>query len=157
MGQVGPRLLQMCSNKAPESSKMARRCHKMVPRWPQHGPRWSKMFVSGCLWFSSWASSGTPWLCLRSAFVLHSLCFRVAFALPSLCLRFAFVLPSLCLCLPNGGVPEVIYQTRADNDRCEHTSWRYRKRSGGAFEGLRRLRKSLLKSSHASEMCLALL
>jgi hypothetical protein len=96
LGQDEPRLLQMCSNKAPESCKIAQRHRKMVPRWLQHGPRWSKMLVSSCLRLSSWAFSGVPWLCLRPAFALPSLCFRFAFALSSLYFRFAFALPSLC-------------------------------------------------------------
>jgi hypothetical protein len=97
-GASGAKLGQDCSKCASTQFQNRPRCFKEVSRWSQHGPRWSKMFVSGCLWFSSWAFSGAPWLCLRFAFALPSLCFRFAFVLPSLCLHFAFAVPSNCLC-----------------------------------------------------------
>ena len=75
-----PRWLQSCSNKASKSPKIAQRC----PRWPQHGPRLSKMSVSGCFGLSSLAVSGASWPGLRFALALPSLCFCIAFALPSL-------------------------------------------------------------------------
>ena len=102
MKQVGPRLLQNCSNKATKATKMmAQKCPKMFPRWPRHDTRWSKMYVSGCLvgLFILGNLLRSPSFCLPSAFVLPSL--RSAFALLCLVLPlfcFAFVLLSLCLC-----------------------------------------------------------
>ena len=100
MGQVGEKRAKIALELLQQSFKIvqeAQRCLKMVPRWPQNGPRWSKISFSGCLGLSYLAVSGVPWLCLRFALALPSFCLCFALALPLLCLRFAFVLPLLCL------------------------------------------------------------
>ena len=91
--QNGPRRPQKCSNKAPKSLnivKDAPGCSQDGPNMAQHGERYLSWAVLG---FRFGLSSGTPWLYLRSAFVLLSFCLRFALALLSLCSD----LPMFCL------------------------------------------------------------
>ena len=133
MGQDDPRLLQIRSNKAPKSSKMAQRCRKMV-LWHMRLLPSSQKSHRGWLEVSPCRPPGNNYCravtiserrkrvnlrsfdlaqstmnVVRFAFGLPLLRFCVARASLLLCFcfafAFAFVLLFCCLCFPNGGAP----------------------------------------------------
>ena len=167
-------MVQKGLKRAPRWAKLGQDCSKCAPTKPQNHPRWLEDVTRWSQDGPSMAQDGLR--CLSQAvfgfhlgppralpgfaFVLPSFCIRFAFALPSLCLHFAFALLSFCLrCAfaSRMGESQKLSTKQEPTTIDANIQVGDRKRSGEAFEGLRSLRKSLLKSSHASEMCLALL